>query len=161
MHQSGHSRAHSMQAVQFSSWRAMAPRDRGAGCSLTFGYGTVTGPPPRLAGLSVWTISPKVTPRPLIRPLNGASGTGALLHRAHGAHHRTTTSTAVTVIHTSERGIRYFQASFCSWSSRKRGYVNRTQKMTKPTSMILASRTIGPRTYQMPLSMGMPSGRDH
>src|SRR5262245_9935338 len=68
MHQSGHSRAHSMQAVQFSSWRAMTPRARGAGSSFSWGYWTVTGPPPIESGLRVWTISPKVTPRPLMRP---------------------------------------------------------------------------------------------
>ena len=44
MHQSGHSRAHSMQTVQFSSWRAMTPRARGAGSSFSWGYCTVTAP---------------------------------------------------------------------------------------------------------------------
>src|SRR5687768_1505665 len=59
MHQSGHSRAHSMQTVQFSSSSAMTPRARVGGASLTWGYCTVT------AGRS---IVPRVTPRPLIRP---------------------------------------------------------------------------------------------
>src|ERR1041384_5328460 len=68
MHQSGHSRAHSMQAVQFSSWSAMTPRARAVGSSFSCGYWTVTGPPPMESGLRVWTISPNVTPRPLMRP---------------------------------------------------------------------------------------------
>ena len=36
--------------------------------SATSAQGTVTGPPPRLSGLSVLTISPNVTPSPLMRP---------------------------------------------------------------------------------------------
>ena len=44
MHQSGHSRAQSMQTVQFSSLRAMTPRARGGGASFSCGYCTVTAP---------------------------------------------------------------------------------------------------------------------
>src|ERR671910_393260 len=42
MHQSGHSRAHSMQTVQFSSVRAMTPRLRGGSCGAASGYCAVT-----------------------------------------------------------------------------------------------------------------------
>ena len=38
MHQSGHSRAQSMQTVQFSSSRAMTPRERGGNSGETSGY---------------------------------------------------------------------------------------------------------------------------
>src|SRR5665647_98320 len=41
MHQSGHSRAHNMQFVQFSSSRAMTPRVRGGRYGFTSGYSTV------------------------------------------------------------------------------------------------------------------------
>jgi hypothetical protein len=37
MHQSGHSRLHSMQTVQFSSIRAMTPRVRGGSSGRTWG----------------------------------------------------------------------------------------------------------------------------
>ena len=43
--------------------------------------------------------------------------------------------------------MRYFQAKAWSWSSRKRGNVNRTQKMRKPTSIILANSTSGPTMF--------------
>ena len=48
---------------------------------------------------------------------------------------------------TSEIGMRYFHAKAWSWSSRKRGNVNRTQKMRKPTSIILANSTSGPTMF--------------
>ena len=38
MHQSGHSRAHSMQTVQFSSSRAITPRERGGSSGFVSGY---------------------------------------------------------------------------------------------------------------------------
>src|SRR3954468_15836391 len=41
MHQSGHSRAQSMQEVQFSSVSAMTPRDRGGSAGETSGYSAV------------------------------------------------------------------------------------------------------------------------
>ena len=42
MHQSGHSRAHSMQEVQFSSNSAMTPRERGGSSGCASGYCAVT-----------------------------------------------------------------------------------------------------------------------
>ena len=45
MHQSGHSRAHSMQTVQFSSNSAITPRLRGGRSGCTSGYCRVCGPP--------------------------------------------------------------------------------------------------------------------
>src|SRR5579871_5620790 len=45
----------------------------------------------------------------------------------------------VTRMLASERGMRNFQAKRCSWSSRNRGRVNRTQKMMKPSSITLAN----------------------
>ena len=38
MHQSGHSRAQSMQTVQFSSSSAITPRERGGSSGSTSGY---------------------------------------------------------------------------------------------------------------------------
>src|SRR5919199_5361900 len=70
MHQSGHSRAHSMQTVQFSSFRAITPRARVGGASFSFGYCTVT------AGSSIVL---NVTPSPLMRPFPGMSGIGCYL----------------------------------------------------------------------------------
>ena len=43
MHQSGHSREHSMHTVQFSSMSAMTPRVRGARSGRSWGYICVTG----------------------------------------------------------------------------------------------------------------------
>ena len=42
MHHDGHSRAHSMQTVQFSSISAMTPRERGGSSGSTSGYCAVT-----------------------------------------------------------------------------------------------------------------------
>src|SRR5579864_5114018 len=60
MHQSGHSRAHSMQTVQFSSSSAITPRVRGASVSFSCGYCTVTAP---------WSIVVNVSFRPLTMPM--------------------------------------------------------------------------------------------
>src|SRR5437870_12259287 len=67
MHQSGHSRAHSMQTVQFSSLRAMTPRARVGGCSRSWGYCVVWLP---------LSIVRNVTPRPFTSP--GISGIRAV-----------------------------------------------------------------------------------
>ncbi len=40
--------------------------------------------------------------------------------------------------------MRTFQANAWSWSSRKRGYVKRTQKMRNATIMVLTNRTPNP-----------------
>src|SRR6187402_3252646 len=82
MHQSGHDRPQSMQAVQFSSLRAMTPRARAVGVSFSCGYCTVAAPidgagiivlMPR-DGNSVLVIVLNVTPRPLTSP--GTFGVG-------------------------------------------------------------------------------------
>src|SRR5262245_23583564 len=80
MHQSGHSRAQSMHAVQFSSLSEMTPRARGAGSSRTCGYWTVAAP---LEGCGIGFLRPSgkrvsvmvlaVTPRPFSTP--GSLGT--------------------------------------------------------------------------------------
>src|SRR3954469_13342784 len=62
MHQSGHSRAHNMQDVQFSSSSAMTPRDRGGSSGRTCGYSRVT---------ERFVIERSVTPSPCNRPLPG------------------------------------------------------------------------------------------
>ncbi|CAM5662149.1 hypothetical protein SRIMM317S_07283 [Streptomyces rimosus subsp. rimosus] len=62
MHQSGHSRAHSMQTVQFSSNSPITPRVRGASSGCTSGYCSVT---------ERFVIVRSVTARPLARPLPG------------------------------------------------------------------------------------------
>ncbi len=59
MHQSGHSRAHSMQTVQFSSNRPMTPRVRGGSSGCTSGYWAVC---------ARFVIVRRVTARPLARP---------------------------------------------------------------------------------------------
>jgi hypothetical protein len=59
MHQSGHSRAHSMQTVQFSSSSAMTPRLRGGRLGATSGYSAVW---------LRWVIVRAVTAMPLSRP---------------------------------------------------------------------------------------------
>src|SRR5207302_6445130 len=60
MHQSGHSRAQSMHTVQFSSFRAMTPRERGGRGAISSGYCTVT------ALDTMWRM---VIPRPLSSPV--------------------------------------------------------------------------------------------
>src|SRR3989440_5938577 len=60
MHQSGHSRAHSMQTVQFSSLSAMTPRERAGSGAISSGYWTVT------AWETMWRM---VTPRPFSSPV--------------------------------------------------------------------------------------------
>src|SRR6266540_295210 len=62
MHQSGHSRAHSMQTVQYSAGGAIMPRQRGGRSGLTSGYCCV--PARRVIVL-------KVTARPLANPIPG------------------------------------------------------------------------------------------
>ncbi len=59
MHQSGHSRAQSMQTVQFSSSSAITPRVRGGSSGCTSGYCAVT---------VFFVIVRRVTARPLARP---------------------------------------------------------------------------------------------
>lgn len=59
MHQSGHSRAQSMQTVQFSSNRPITPRVRGGSSGRTSGYCWVT---------VFFVIVRRVTARPLARP---------------------------------------------------------------------------------------------
>jgi hypothetical protein len=66
MHQSGHSRAQSMQEVQFSSISAMTPRLRGGRAGLTSGYCCVTDL------RSMWRRvidNPFTSPTPGIRPM--------------------------------------------------------------------------------------------
>src|SRR5215813_8292227 len=98
MHQSGQLRAQSMQTVQFSSLRAMTPRERGAGVSFSWGYCTVAAP---LDGAGVSVLN--VTPRPLTRP--GVLGAGSL------AIYQATFSAMVARMFTSDSGMRTFQAS--------------------------------------------------
>src|SRR5262245_48849244 len=78
MHQSGHSRAHSMQTVQFSSLRAMTPRARVGGASFSWGYCTVTAPSSMVLN---------VMPRPLMSPLPGMSGMRLEHHLEHASRH--------------------------------------------------------------------------
>jgi hypothetical protein len=61
MHQSGHSLAHSMQTVQFSSTRAITPRERGGRSGCTSGYCRVCDR--RVMVLRV-TASPFASPAP-------------------------------------------------------------------------------------------------
>src|SRR5215212_8059631 len=61
MHQDGHSRAHSMQEVQFSSSNAITPRLRGGSSGWTSGYCSVTD---RRASVLAVTLSPSINPLP-------------------------------------------------------------------------------------------------
>ncbi len=67
MHQSGHSRAQSMQTVQFSSNRPMTPRVRGGRSGWVSGYCSVT---------VFFVIVRRVTARPLARPEPGIENRG-------------------------------------------------------------------------------------
>ena len=67
MHQSGHSRAHSMQTVQFSSNSA----DDAAGAGRQFGLRVRV-----LRGDRRWVIVRRVTARPLARPDAGDGSHG-------------------------------------------------------------------------------------
>src|SRR6266487_4704642 len=70
MHQSGHSRAHSMQTVQFSSSNAITPRERGGRSGSTSGYCWV---PAR------FVIVFNVIARPLASPIPGTPSMGPIL----------------------------------------------------------------------------------
>src|SRR2546427_8716206 len=63
MHQSGHSREHFQQTVQFSSLRAITPRVRGGRFGFSSGYSW---------GMERWSMCFSVTPRPLISPDPGS-----------------------------------------------------------------------------------------
>ncbi len=63
MHQSGHSRAHSMHTVQFSSSNAITPRLRGGRSGLTSGYCRVTER--RVSARNV-TPRPRTSPDPIM-----------------------------------------------------------------------------------------------
>ena len=58
----------------------------------------------------------------------------------------------VSAMFASEMGIRNFQASCWSWSSRKRGSVKRTQNTTPTSSTALVATMSGPTTF-MTLSL--------
>ena len=66
MHQSGHSRAHSIHDVQFSSTSPMTPRLRGGRSGLTSGYCSV---------IDLRSICRSVTARPLASPVPGMRAT--------------------------------------------------------------------------------------
>ena len=74
MHQSGHSRAQSMQEVQFSSCSAITPRLRGGSAGFTSGYSPVwTG----RSNARPVVASPDSSPRPSPGE-DPAEGDGAL-----------------------------------------------------------------------------------
>ena len=101
MHQSGHSRAQSMQTVQFSSSSAMTPRLRGGSSGFTSGYCWVTD-----------------------RRVIVCSVTAQALGQAGCRERFMLTATATTPVRaswTSATGTSPCQASRCSWSSRSRG----------------------------------------
>src|SRR3954464_7838066 len=76
MHQSGHSRAHNMQTVQFSSSSAITPRLRGGSSGSTSGYCWV---------IERLVIVFSVTASPLIRPWPGAPRSPSSLTNAYPA----------------------------------------------------------------------------
>src|SRR5919199_4041958 len=84
MHQSGHSRAQSMQTVQFSSTSAITPRERGGKSGGVSGYCRVCARWPMV--LSV-TASPLASPPPGTSPMTSSCPTdrygchAARLHR--------------------------------------------------------------------------------
>src|SRR5690606_34667238 len=144
MHQSGQLRAHSMHTVHASWSRAMTPRARGTGVSLTSGYMTVFR---CLDGRKmVLNIVDRVTHMPFHGP---SPGHGLVLNQI------TTLRIAVTAMLARARGTSTFQASGWSWSSRNRGNVQRNHSMTKTSTKDLATSTIGPSTVaRSPLSPG-------
>src|ERR1051325_4249086 len=64
MHQSGHSREHFQQTVQFSCLSAMTPRVLGGRFGFSSGYCWV---------IEGWSMCFSVTPRPLTRPTPGGA----------------------------------------------------------------------------------------
>src|SRR5215471_7467512 len=74
MHQLGHSRAHSMQEVQFSSISAITPRLRGGNSGRTSGYCSVTD---RRAKVLAVTFRPSTSPLPGNPTLHLPSGNPA------------------------------------------------------------------------------------
>ena len=66
----------------------------------------------------------------------------------------------VTSMFKTDIGIKYFHANACSWSSLKRGYVNRAQNIKNAINIILANKTKGPRNFIYGASNGTP-GIDH
>ena len=117
MHQSGHSRAQSMHIVQFSSFRAITPRERGGRGAISSGYCTVT------ALETMWRM---VIPRPLSRPVPNvaflsfdSSFTQSPLPRRPSRRRIiqvqwASFSAPVTKMLASDSGISTFQANF--WS---------------------------------------------
>src|ERR671916_361120 len=79
MHPSGHSRAHSMQTVQFSSSSAITPRLRGGSSGWMSGYCWV---------VVFFVIVRNVTASPLIRPLPGALRSPSSVTSAYPARSR-------------------------------------------------------------------------
>src|SRR5579884_368425 len=61
-------------------------------------------------------------------------------------HQNATLKMPVTTTLARPIGIRTFHARACNWSSRRRGYVKRTQNITNATSISFANRTGTPRT---------------
>src|SRR5680860_486600 len=77
MHHAGHSRAHSMHTVQFSSINAITPRERGGSSGSASGYCAVT------ARLVMFR---QVTASPLARPLPGRLTVSSLCHSLRHHH---------------------------------------------------------------------------
>src|SRR4051794_104839 len=70
-------------------------------------------------------------------------------HPIRSRHQNTTFRIPVSRMLASDTGTRNFQQKLCSWSSRRRGKLNRTQKITKLTSMVLAKITKKPSRFPM------------
>src|SRR3954447_10224134 len=168
MHQSGHSRAHSVQTVQFSSTRPITPRLRGGSSGSTSGYSWVVAG--RNSARAV-VASPRTSPRPGPGGPEGEGGcvasTASILPcrgddaRACAAPVWTmsraaasvdadqawaTTTTVVSASCASATGTSTPPASRCSWSSRSRGHETRSQMTTTATIAVFASIQSGPST---------------
>src|SRR5450759_801308 len=73
-----------------------------------------------------------------------------------GFHQSATLKMPASKMLASPSGMRNFQAKACSWSSRSRGYVNRTQNMRNATIISLANSTTGQRMLaRSPWTPGM------
>ena len=73
---------------------------------------------------------------------------------AVSSHQNTTLNAPVNRMLASARGTSHFQARPCSWSSRKRGKVQRNQIITKTSSEGLADQDHGPAKRGRPRDAG-------
>ena len=125
----------------------MTPRARGAGSSFSWGYCTVTAP---LVGDGIGVERAPLREHRVddfLHRHTEALDEADALHLREFRHQKATFRTMVTRMFTSDTGMRNVHANRWSWSSRRRGYVKRTQNAMPPSTVILPSRISGPTTF--------------